>query len=424
MRSTIQRTDDHRAVDLGAGARPADRQRSRLWVVAAIGTLLAAGLSACAGGGGRSGQAGFFDPNLGVQVDPNGVATIALLAPISDRRGPIRDLAQSLANAAQLAASDIRDPSLRLRVYDTNGTSVGAESAARRAVQDGAALMLGPLFAESVATAGPVAREAGVTMLSFSTDSRAAGGNVFLIGFLPENEIRRVVDYAASRSMTTFGALAPRSRLGDLTMQELDQSMQAADGRIVARQRYVQDFQGIEQGVQSYVAQHSAQPDFQPVQAVFLADQGQALQSLAAYLAYFDVSPSEVKFLGAGGWRSESTLKEAALRGGWFAGPDPRLTEQFAQRYQQSYDAAPHPLASLGYDAVAAAGAMLAEARARGDSYPFTVETITAPSGFAGVNGVFRFLPNGANERGLAVLEVSQGGFTVVDPAPTSFAGY
>ena len=43
------------------------------------------------------------------------------------------------------------------------------------------------------------------------------------------------------------------------------------------------------------------------------------------------------------------------------------------------------------------------------------------PNGFSGVDGIFRFRPDGSAERGLAILEVSPNGFAVVDPAPRSF---
>ena len=42
---------------------------------------------------------------------------------------------------------------------------------------------------------------------------------------------------------------------------------------------------------------------------------------------------------------------------------------------------------------------------------------LTNASGFAGIDGVFRFRPDGTNERGLAVLRVSPHGGQVISPA-------
>ncbi|MEL6318397.1 MAG: penicillin-binding protein activator [Pseudomonadota bacterium] len=358
-----------------------------------------------------------------VPVDANGRAVVALLSPTGDSRPQIRQLAQSIANAARLARSDIGDSRLDLRIYDTKGTVDGAAVAANQAVADGAGLILGPFFAQPSRAIAPIAARAGVGVISFSTDRAVAGDNLYLIGFLPGQEVPRVVDYARGRGIATLSALAPTGAYGDLLMSAMRSAAARSGGRLVDEERYERSFRPIEAAMTRYAERHRARAETDPIQGVIIADQGQALQSLAAYLAYLDVSPREVKFLGVDGWSAEATLKEPALRGGWFAAPDPRLREQFAARFGDAYGVAPHPLASLGYDAVAAAGAMLADARAKGDRFPFTSQAITDPAGFAGVNGVYRFQPNGLNERGLAVLEVGPDGFRIIDPAPTSFTG-
>ena len=46
---------------------------------------------------------------------------------------------------------------------------------------------------------------------------------------------------------------------------------------------------------------------------------------------------------------------------------------------------------------------------------------ITDPRGFLGVDGIVRFLKNGTNERGLAILEVGPDGVKVIDKAPKLF---
>jgi len=51
----------------------------------------------------------------------------------------------------------------------------------------------------------------------------------------------------------------------------------------------------------------------------------------------------------------------------------------------------------------------------------FAAETLTNPSGFAGIDGLFRFRADGTNERGLAVMKVTQGGGTPVAGSPKSF---
>ncbi|MCI4663860.1 MAG: penicillin-binding protein activator [Neomegalonema sp.] len=360
-----------------------------------------------------------------VAVEPvGGKALIAVLAPIGAANPGVGKVANSIAKAAQLAARDIGDPSVVVRVYDTAGTPEGAAAAAEKAVAEGAALIVGPLFSTSVSAAGPVAAKGGLPVLAFTTDANVAGGNIFLGGILLETEIDRVVAYAASKGIRKIGALAPATKQGEVMLAALGVSAARYGVELVATERYERNFSGIEAGVRSYASTHKAFSKTAKVDGVFIAESGQALQSVGAYLAYFDVSPTKTKFLGAGIWNSASTLKEVALRGGWFAAPEPAPRAAFSERYVAAYGERPHALAPLGYDAVAAAGAMLAEARGKSERYPFTVEAITAPSGFAGVNGVYRFRKDGLNDRGLAILEVAEGEFKVLAPAPKTFSGY
>jgi hypothetical protein len=48
---------------------------------------------------------------------------------------------------------------------------------------------------------------------------------------------------------------------------------------------------------------------------------------------------------------------------------------------------------------------------------------LTNPSGFAGIDGIFRFKPDGTNERGLAVMRVTPSGAQIISPTPRSFTG-
>ena len=179
----------------------------------------------------------------------------------------------------------------------------------------------------------------------------------------------------------------------------------------------------IEEAAKRYAQTHNGLKETSPIQAILLADGGQSLSSAAAYLPYYEIDPRETRLIGIGKWNDPSTFAEPSLRGGWFAGPDPRPRAKFAEHYKNAFGAGPHSLASLGYDAMAAVGAMVAEARAQNAQYPFLPRAIVAPQGFNGINGAFRFLPNGLNERGLAVLEVRDKRFRVIDRAPSGFSG-
>ena len=115
--------------------------------------------------------------------------------------------------------------------------------------------------------------------------------------------------------------------------------------------------------------------------------------------------------------RSASVGHEDTLVGGWFATPAPDADNAFNAKYKDAYGTAPPPLASLAYDAVS-----LVALLAPGPAYHrFTQPALMDPNGFAGVDGIFRFNPDGTSERGLAILQVTPDGFSVVSPAPKTF---
>ena len=417
----------------------------RLWRAAVAG-LAALTVAACASGpsdrnvrqGGPSGSiegvygggaprslqpTGPLTPGLSVPVDPRGPVRVALLAPMSAPDQDVRTAAESLVDAARLALRDVGDQSLQLKIFDTRADPAAAAAAARDAAASGAAVILGPLFSASTMAVGPVARDAGLTVMSFSNDPSAAGDNVYLLGFMADQEIQRVLRFAGARGIQEVAALGPNNQFGQVAIAAARQAGPSAGVSIIDTQFYTRDFEGIESAVTEYTERAKLTSETGP-QGVLLVDNGQALQTLAAYLAFFDISPRTTKFLGVSGWSSELTRKETALREGWFAAPDPRVKEQFDARFLEATGRQAHPLASIGYDSAAAVAALVAEARSVGTPYPFAPQAIVDPSGFAGVNGVFRFLPNGLNERGLAVLEVRADRFAVIDPAPTSFSGF
>ena len=104
---------------------------------------------------------------------------------------------------------------------------------------------------------------------------------------------------------------------------------------------------------------------------------------------------------------------------GWFALPDPALTQQYQTRYQAAYGSAPHPTAGFAYDGIAAIGALAKH----GGANALTAAGLTQGAGFVGVNGIFRLRGDGTNERGLAVAQIQSNQVVIVDAAPRSFGG-
>jgi ABC-type branched-subunit amino acid transport system substrate-binding protein len=261
---------------------------------------------------------------------------------------------------------------------------------------------------------GEVAGAAGINVVSFSTDSSVAGGPVFLSGFLPESEARRIVGYAASRGLDRIAVFYPQTGYGAAALRSAEAAASSRGAGVVAAAGYSRTFQGIQDSSEPFAGAALAAG----ANAVLLPDREQGLRSAAAFMDYNGLDPARVKYLGLGQWNSSATLQEPALQGGWFPAPDPNRLDSFSRLYAARHGAQPPFVAVLGYDAVQVAGQLLAEARRNGSFTPFGRAELTRAEGFQGALGPLRFEQNGLNQRAMAVLRVGARGFEVLDPAP------
>ena len=388
------------------------------------------------------------DPTV-TRVDLAQGARVALLLPLSGRHART---GQMLLNAAQIALFDVAGDRFTLLVRDTQGTPEGAREAMRSALAEGVHFVLGPLFATSVGAIADQVRAAGLSMISFSNDRSVAGDGVFVMGLGPRPQIYRLVGFARSQGLTRFAVLAPRTPYGSAVVQAMQEATlrnglelskvitylpDAAD--LSPEVRLLADYDSRRQALLTQRAVLAARPDdasklalkrldgletlgSPDFDAVLLPEGGQRLRAIAPMLAYFDIDPAEVRYLGTSQWENLEGSKEPVLYGGWFTAPPPALWAAFKERYKGLYDEEPGRIASLGYDAAALAAVLTRAAFEAGREPDFSIATLTQPSGFAGLDGAFRFLPNGEVERALAVMEVQRGGgFAVLDPAPSGF---
>jgi ABC-type branched-subunit amino acid transport system substrate-binding protein len=270
------------------------------------------------------------------------------------------------------------------------------------------------LFAQSVQAAGQVARAQNIPVIAFSTDSSVAARGIFLLSFLPESDVHRIVDYAVSQGKRSFIALVPDNAYGNVVEGEFRQYVARKGGRVMAFERYSAGAFGVQGGMQN-VAQNAANAD-----ALFLPGEGDVVPQVAQSLASAGVDLKRLQLLGTGLWEDSRIFSSQNLQGGWYPGPDPNAPNNFrafAGRYRQRYGSEPVRTATLAYDAVALACALVKTQGARG----LSDEALLNPSGFAGIDGVFRFRQDGTNQRGLAVLRVTPTGGQVVSPAPRTF---
>jgi ABC-type branched-subunit amino acid transport system substrate-binding protein len=340
----------------------------------------------------------------------NGQVRVALILPLS-AQGNGGVAAQSMKNAAEMALAEFKQPNVQLVVKDDAGNPQTAQAAAQQAVAEGAEIIVGPLFAQSVSAVASVARPRAIPVIAFSTDASVAGPGIYLLSFLPESDVRRIVDYAVSRGKRSFAAMLPDNAYGSVVEAALQQDVARRGARVVALEKYATP------GGMSEAARRLAQ-SVNRADALFIPDGADVLPQIAQQLASAGVNLKRVQLLGSGLWDDPRVMSDAQLDGGWFAASEQAGYRDFVVRYRKRFGQEPVRTATLAYDAVALVAALVKTQGAQ----RFTDQVLTNPSGFAGIDGVFRFRPDGTNERALVVLRVAPGGGQVVSPPPKSFA--
>ncbi|MEM7522257.1 MAG: hypothetical protein AAF360_00540, partial [Pseudomonadota bacterium] len=273
-----------------------------------FGAACALSLAACAGpppqagSNAPAGASSSSSPSAGVaeprKVDAKGQVTVALLAPTTAASEGARRAAQDLVAAAQMAKKERGPKNLALKVYDTKGTAAGASAAASRAAAEGAALIIGPMLAGSAQAAGPVAAKANLNMLAFSNDDSVAGGNVWVLGQTPGGELRRLLSYSAARGVSSIAVAYPTNRYGELIASEAPSAASDAGVGVGPFVAYERSFKGIEAASKAGATAIRGQG----VSGVLIADRGDALRSMGAFLSYYDVRPGTVRYLGLSRW--------------------------------------------------------------------------------------------------------------------------
>ncbi len=375
-------------------------------------------------------------------VPPAPSGPVALLVPLS---GPLQPVGQVLENAAKLAISG-NAPTLDVR--DTGGTPQGAASAAQAALAAGDGLILGPLTSAEAHAVAPLAQAAHVSVLAFTNDGSIGAPGVWALGITPAQQVRRVVGAASAGGRNQIAALLPDSDFGHFLGAALQQQAGSLGGNSPDITFYSSGFSPLNQAVQSLsdfadrgeglMRKIKAAQDLNtaagraqaralqrepipppPFDALFIgATRPDELAEIATLLPYYAISAPQVQLLGPALWAMNAAAMGhyGVYQGALYAAPDPAAAASFDAKYQAAYGATPPDIANIAFDA-AAVSALLAIQGGYGTA------ALTNPSGFTGTDGLFRLMPDGEVDRGLAVFQIAPGGPTIAQPAPASFTG-
>ena len=339
----------------------------------------------------------------------------AVLLPFSHPNAQVRAEAESMLAGIELALFEYAGDDYLIIPKDTAGKQSVTEARLDEAVKEKANVVLGPLFGANVKAIRERAQDKKIPVIAFSNDRSAAGGGAYLASVSPEEETRRMVDYATSQGVHSFVFLGPQTDYGRQIETALRTEAFNRGGVVLTSAFYLPDAGATEaaRSVSSILKSEIASDPRRKV-AVMIPERGVKLLSIAPLLPYNGVDLTHVMLMGTSLWNDSSIWREPTLAGGVYPGPDPENLTTFRETYRRIYGKTPTDLAAVAYDAAALTVRL-------GGENNLKYNGVTDPDGFFGVNGLFRFRLDGTSERGLAVMQIHASGPEVVEKGATQF---
>ena len=335
---------------------------------------------------------------------------VAMLLPLS---GADAAIGQDMKNAAMMAIGDINNNNLVVQFYDTRGTGSGARVALENALNAKSNLILGPLKAEEVSAISAETRSHGVPVVSFSTSPSVLQEGVYSIGLLNDEQIKRIVRYAADHNRRRLAVVLPDNSRGLNMFKSVLAAAQKYGVEVTKAGFYAPSAMDFTSLVTQMTASRSG-GDL-GFDALLIPESGNRLKAITSMFSYYDVAAPDVLFMGTSVWANTGLSKETELYGAVYPLMPLSRIEQFTAKYNELFGSRPNSLSIYAYDAVAMASFLTQSDKDE------LAEQIVRSQGFSGMSGLFRILPNGFNEHGLDVVKVTSEGPQLIEAAMQQF---
>ncbi len=366
---------------------------------------------------------------------------VALFLPFS---GKNKELGWSLLNAASMSIFD-NDlaHNIELVLFDSKDSEAEARKAFLEIVERDIKIVIGPIFSQTVESIEDLAKKNGITVISFSnnrelSDKTNSEGGIFLAGIAPETQIDRIVSYALSQGKNSFSIISPKNQYGTAVTALFKRVVKGRDGVFVTSEFYDQNGKDLDRivnhTINAFVISKNSKKTKKDVIAesdrtyskiIMIPESGKILSKIVAEIKAQNVDERDFQIVGTNQWDDNSTFSDYNLIGGWFASPENEKFRDFEKNYYKNYNKFPPRIASISYDMVAAVSKLIDLKQGQTPTIKdFTGANLSPNNGFVGIDGAFRFIPNGLVQRNLAVLRVGNSRFETIEKPTEKFLQY
>lgn len=371
---------------------------------------------------------------------------VALFLPFS---GKHKELGWHLFNAATMSLFDNDlNNSIELVLIDSKDTPQDAKRAFKEIVRQNIKIVIGPVFTRSINAIKDDVEDHDIVALSLSNNQKLMGkvtndSGIFLSGLLPESQIEKIVSFAISQKKTNFAIIAPNNQYGITMAKLLKKVVKSRDGNFVTSEFYRSNGRNLNRAVKRTinsftVPSHLAEgrgnklpkdfvvkeSDKSYPQVILIPESGRHLSRVVTSIKNQNKIEREFQLVGTSQWDDISTLNNPKLVGSWFVAPESVNFTKFEKRYYNNFEKFPPRISSIAYDSVIAVAKLIERNSGRNVELEDFINYKSAKNGFEGIDGLFRYLPNGLVQRNLAVLQVDEGEFTTIDKPAEKFLNY
>lgn len=371
---------------------------------------------------------------------------VALFFPFS---GKNKELGWSLFNSATLSLfeNDLNH-NIELVLIDSKDTAQESSKAFKEIINRKIKVVIGPIFSSSIEAIAQDAKDNNIAVISLSNNQQLMGkinkdGGIFLAGMMPEIQIDKIVNYAMDRGKFSFAVIAPNNQYGKTITDLFKKIVRNRDGNFITSEFYDSNSKDLDRVVERVINSFSVpsrltagknklkkdavinESDHIYPQVILIPESGKILSKIVASIKKQNIDERDFQIVGTSQWDDVSTLNDSNLIGAWFASPENEKFRNFEKAFYQTYSRFPPRISSIAYDTVAVVAELVDRKKGKTPMIEdFTNYNNPPKNGFEGIDGLFRFLPNGLVQRNLAVLGVGSGRFETLEKPVEQFLKY
>lgn len=351
---------------------------------------------------------------------------VALFLPFS---GKNKDLGFSLFNTATVSLF-YNDPNgvIELVLFDSKDNPKDTEKSFREIIEKNIKIVIGPIFSSSVEVIDKLARQNKITVISLSNNQNLINkvdneGGVFIGGILPETQIEKIVNFSISQGKMNFAIIAPSNQYGKTITELLKKFVRSKQGNFITSEFYDSNSKDLERVVErvinSFVLPENLTKgkkdselvikDYDRIypQVIMIPESGKIASKIIALIKKQNKNERDFQIIGTTQWDDKSVY-DSNLLGAWFPAPENEKFSNLENFYYSKFEKFPPRISSIAYDAIGLIAQIIDRKQGKeptlADFVNFKNEQI---NGYQGVDGLFRFLPNGLIQRNLGVLKIS-----------------